>query len=213
MGAHPGHPPHGGGDHQQPATHASLTRIPRLGNAGSSFLEGCHPGGSGCLLWLDRRVWDLSQRLPSPADSLDWPALPPHCPRACSPTSASQHHYSRQEVPTLDGTPMVLLPHHLRGSPDCSPAQVQLSSHAGCCNAPDSLPLVLDLDPEGPSSWQMAIKTYLGWLPSSLAGPLRRMPCVARLQVLGGQQRREGLSLLRLPAEAAVAAVLWLPVV
>ena len=85
MGAHPGHPPHGGGDHQQPATHASLTRIPRLGNAGSSFLEGCHPGGSGCLLWLDRRVWDLSQRLPSPADSLDWPALPPHCPRACPP--------------------------------------------------------------------------------------------------------------------------------
>lgn len=72
---------------------------------------------------------------------------------------------------------------------------------------------MLDLDPEGPSSWQMAMKTYLGWLPSSLAGPLRGMSCVARLQVLGGQQRREGFSLLRLPAEAAVAAVLWLPVV
>ena len=70
---------------------------------------------------------------------------------------------------------------------------------------------MLDLDPEGPSSWQM--KTYLGWLPSSLAGPLRGVSCVAQLQVLGGQQRREGFSPLCLPVEAAVAAVLWLPVV
>lgn len=48
----------------------------------------------------------------------------------------------------------------------------------------------------------------LGWLPSSLAGPLRGVSCVARLQVLGGQQRREGFSPLCLPVEAAVAAVL-----
>ena len=80
-------------------THASLTCIPRLGNAGRSFLEGCHPGGSGRSLWLGRCVWDLSQGLPSPADS-GLARIPP-ITAVHAPTPASQHHYSSQEVPTL----------------------------------------------------------------------------------------------------------------
>ena len=65
----------------------------------------------------------------------------------------------------------------------------------------------------GASLVTQPLSPALGWLPSSLAGPLRGMSCVARLQVLGGQQRCEGFSPLCLPVEAAVAAVLWLPVV
>lgn len=57
------------------------------------------------------------------------------------------------------------------------------------------------------------MKAYLGRLLSSPAGPQQSMVSVG-LQFRGSRQRPGGISLLRLPAEAVVVAVvLWLPVV